>query len=142
MSVAVTSLPVPLSPVMRTVLSLLPMTRRYSNTAFIRALLPTTSDSIVTTLPGICEVMAPSRHLQCVEFRNLDANGGLDAVVQRHVGRRTAGAHARQPHGRRSAFDGDQLDVTAVGLQKRTDAVEDSLNSFPLNRHGASAPVM
>src|SRR5215831_4547059 len=130
MSVAVTSLPVPLSPVMSTVLSLLPMTRRYSKTAFIRALLPTTSDSIVTMLPGICEVMAASRHLQGIEFRNLNANRSLDAVVQRHVGRGTAGAHAGQTHRRRSALDSDQLDVTAVGLEKRTDAIKDSLNSF------------
>src|SRR5215468_11106222 len=104
MSVAVTSLPVPLSPVMSTVLSLLPITRRYSKTAFIRALLPTTSDSIVTTLPGICGVMAASRHLQGVEFRNFHANGGFDAVVQSHVGRRTACAHARQTDRRRSTL--------------------------------------
>src|SRR5215470_1590648 len=135
MSVAVTSLPVPLSPVMSTVLSLLPMTRRYSNTAFIRALLPTTSDSIVTTLPGICEVMASSRDLQGVEFRNLHANSRLHAVVQRHVGGRTARAHARQTHRRRSAVDRDQLDIAAVGLQKGTDAVEDCLNSFLLDGH-------
>src|SRR5690349_3903272 len=120
---------------MRTVLSLLPMTRRYSNTAFIRALLPTTSDSIVTTLPGICEVMAASRDLQGVEFRDLDANGRLDAVVQGHVGSGTARAHARQTHRRRATVDRDELDVAAVGLQKRTDAVEDCLNSFSLDGH-------
>src|SRR5262249_47211325 len=97
-----------------------------------------TSDSIVTTLPGLWEVMAPSRHLQGVKFRNLDANGGFDAVVQRHVRRGTAGAHARQTHGGRSALDGDQLDVAPVGLQKRTDAIDDCLNSFLLDGHGAS----
>src|SRR5262245_57413345 len=98
MSVAVTSLPVPLSPVIRTLLSLWPITRRYSNTAFSRALLPMTSDSMLTMWPGMFEVMAASRHLQGVEFRNLAANGRLDAVMERHVRGRTTGAHSDQAH--------------------------------------------
>ena len=98
MSVAVTSLPVPLSPVIRTVLSLGPITRRYSKTAFMRALLPTTSDSMLTMLPGMFEVMAASRHLQGVEFRNLAANGRLDAVMQRHVRRGTTSANSDETH--------------------------------------------
>ena len=43
---AITSLPVPLSPVMSTVLSLLLTTLTKSNTARIRALWPTTTESI------------------------------------------------------------------------------------------------
>src|SRR5919204_2900500 len=110
MSVAVTSLPVPLSPVMRTVLSLLPMTRRNSNTARMRALLPTTSDSIVTGT-WACIVITASRDLKRVELGNLGADGGFDAVVQRHVRRRTAGTHAGEADRGRPAFDRDELDV-------------------------------
>src|SRR6476660_9374455 len=107
MSVAVTSFPVPLSPVTSTVLSLWLITRRNSNTAFIRALRPTTSDSGAT---GICDVMIASRHLQGVELRYLCADGRLDAVVQRHVRRGTAGTHPDEATRRRPAVNGDQLD--------------------------------
>src|SRR5262249_31668461 len=126
MSVAVTSLPVPLSPVMSTVLSLLPMTRRNSNTARIRALRPTTTESIVSAVG----VMASSNQAQRLELGNLFAQGGLDAEVQRHVGARTAGAHAGQLHVGGIAVDRNQLDVAAVGLEERADATEHGFHAF------------
>src|SRR4051812_20022925 len=120
MSVAVTSLPVPLSPVIRTVLSLLPITRRNSNTARIRALRPTTTESIERA----AGVIATSHQAQRLELRNLFAERRLDAQIEGHVCARTAGAHARQLHVRGIAFDGDELDVAAVRLQKRADTTE------------------
>src|SRR5689334_1013286 len=125
---------------MRTVLSLGPITRRYSKTAFMRALLPTTSDSMVTKLPGKFEVMTASRHLQGVEFRNLRANRRFDAVVQRHVRSRTSGAHADQANRCRAAVDGDEFDIAAVGLQKGTNAIENGLDSFFVDGHGGCSP--
>jgi hypothetical protein len=80
--------------------------------------------------------MAASRHLQGIEFGNLVANGGFNAVMQRHMRGRTAGAHPRQTNGRRAAIDGKKLDVTPVGLQKGPDAIKHSLDSFSLDSHG------
>src|SRR6266567_3673354 len=106
MSVAVTSLPVPLSPVISTVLSLLPITRRNSNTARIRALRPTTIESIDRTTG----VMATSNQAQRFELRNLFAERRLDAQIEGHVRARTAGAHAGQFYVGRVAVHVDQLD--------------------------------
>src|SRR5476649_2073045 len=126
MSVAVTSLPVPLSPVMSTVLSLFPMTRRNSNTARIRALLPTTTESI----ESIAGVMAASHNPQGVELGNLFAQRGFDAEVQRHVCARTAGAHAGQPDVGGVAGDADDFDVAAVGLHEGADPAQHCLYAF------------
>src|SRR5207249_461491 len=126
MSVAVTSLPVPLSPVMRTVLSLLPMTRRNSNTARMRALLPTTTESIESA----AGVMTSSDEAKRVELRHLLAERRFDAEIQRHVGARTAGAHAGQLDVGGIAGHVDQLDVAAIGLQERPYAFEHRFDSF------------
>src|SRR5436190_8541723 len=131
MRVAVTSLPVPLSPVISTVLSLLPITRRNSNTARIRALRPTTTESIVRA----AGVMGSSNQAQRFELRNLLAERRLDAEIEGHVRARAAGAHAGQFHVRGIAFDGNELDVAAVRLDARADAIEHRLNAF--SRHHA-----
>src|SRR5262249_10055599 len=102
----------------------------------MRALLPMTSDSMVTTLPGMLKVMTASRHLQGVEFRNLRADRCFDAVMQRHVRSRTAGAHADQTDRRRAALDGHEFNVAAVSLQKGTNTIEDGLDSFLFDGHG------
>src|SRR4051812_20812942 len=98
----------------------------------MRGLLPTTSDSIVT---GICEVMSASRNLQAVELGNLGPDGGFDAVVQRHMRRRTAGAHAGETHECRSAFHRDEFDIAAVGLEEGTNAIENGLNAIFVDAH-------
>src|SRR6478609_2011854 len=110
MKVAVTSLPVPLSPVTSTVLSLLPITRRNSNTARMRALRPTTTESIA----GSCVVMASSQQPQRFELRHLLAQRGFHAQIKCHVGTGTAGAHAGQPHVCTITDDVEQFDVAAV----------------------------
>src|SRR5438046_8406306 len=120
MSVAVTSLPVPLSPVTSTVLSLFPITRRNSNTARIPALLPTTTESIVSATG----FMASSEQTQRLEFGDLVAEGGFDAEIQRHVGARAPGAHAGEPYVRRIAIDLDELDIAAIRLHEGPDALQ------------------
>src|SRR5262245_55929029 len=126
MSVAVTSLPVPLSPVMSTVLSLFPITRRNSNTARMRALLPTTTESS-DRFPGI---MASSHQPQGFEFGQFFPQRGLDTEIQRHVRAGAAGAHAGQPHACGIAFDFHHLDVAAVCLQKRPDATQNGFDAL------------
>src|SRR5438093_6912349 len=133
MRVAVTSLPVTLSPVMRTVLSLLPMTRRNSNTARIRALLPTTTESIASG--ACCVVMADSYEPERLEFRHAFTQGGLDAEIQRHVRAGAAGAHAGQAYVGGVADHFNQLDVAAVGAKKWPHALEDGFHTF-LCHHG------
>jgi hypothetical protein len=96
MSVAVTSLPVPLSPVMSTVLSLDPITRTNSKTACMRALRPTTMESI--DVYDWASMAVPSDETQRLELGNLFAKCGFHADVQRHQGARATGAHASQPH--------------------------------------------
>src|SRR4051812_12705920 len=108
------------------------MTRRNSNTAFMRPLRPITSDSIVA---GICDVMTASRDLQGVELGNLGADRRLDAVMQRHMRRWATGAHADETHRRRSPIDAQELDVPAVRLKKRPHAIEDCLNPFLIDGH-------
>src|SRR3954454_8495311 len=95
MRVAVTFLPVPLSPVTSTVLSLLPITRRNSKTARIRALWPTTtaSDESMTEV-----LTTTSAHPERIELRHLLAQRQFDTEVERHVGARTAGTHSGEPH--------------------------------------------
>src|SRR5918993_1846317 len=137
MSVAVISLPVPLSPMMSTVLSLLPMTRRNSKTARIRGLLPITTESIVIC----CEatIAAPSDETERLELRNLLANRRLDADVQRHMSAWTTGAHAGEPNIGGIAADPQELDVPAVGLEERPDPVQHVLNPLFRNHRHASA---
>src|SRR6478672_6975705 len=100
MSVAVTSLPVPLSPVISTVLSLLPITRRNSNTARIRALRPTTTESS----DKVAVVMMHSHQTQRFEFGDFVPQRGLDAEVEGHVRTRAAGTHPGQFDVDRVAF--------------------------------------
>src|SRR5919197_3811974 len=126
MSVAVTSLPGPLSPVMSTVLSLLVMTRRNSNTARIRALWPTTTDSVETGAGAIVTSEQP----EVLEPRDLFSQRRFDAEIQRHVRARTAGAHACQLHVCRIAVDVDELDVAAVGLHERTYPIQHGFHTF------------
>src|SRR5262245_20469211 len=111
---------------MSTVLSLLPMTRRNSNTARIRALRPTTTESIEIR----AGVMTSSEEPQVLELRNLFAQRRLDPQIQRHVRARAAGAHARQPDVCRIPGDLDQLDVTAVRLHEWTNPLQHGLYAF------------
>src|SRR5471032_3244496 len=120
MSVAVTSLPVPLSP----------MTRRNSNTARIRALRPTTMESKVTRVEV---VMASSAQPQGFELRHLLAKRRLYSEIQRHVRAWTAGAHARQPHVGGVPVDVQQLDIAAVGLHERPNSREHRFDPFSSN---------
>src|SRR5712691_3011753 len=129
MSVAVTSLPVPLSPVMRTVLSLLPITRRNSNTARMRALLPTTIESI----GSITGVMAGSDHPQRFEFGDFLPKCGFNAEIQRHVRARASGTQAGELDVGRIAVDINEEDVAAVRVHERTHAVEDRFHAFSGN---------
>src|SRR5689334_7711890 len=129
MSVAVTSLPVPLSPVMSTVLSLLPMTRRNSKTARIRALRPTTTPSSASAA-----VMGASKQMECFEFRDLFTQGGLDAHVKSHLRARAPGAHPLQPHARGIALDLHELDIASVGLHERPDPRQHRFHAF--SSHG------
>src|SRR5262245_33781356 len=105
MSVAVTSLPVPLSPLMSTVLSLGPMTRRNSKTARIRGLRLTIRASIIRA----------SHQPKRAELGDGVAKRGFDAEVERHLRARTGRAHARQSHVRGIPRHLDELDVAAVG---------------------------
>src|SRR5262245_53219325 len=128
MSVAVTSLPVPLSPVISTVLSLCPMTRRNSKTARMRALSPTTTESIVRAV-GVMGRLE-SDQAKGLEFGNLFAERRFDAEIQRHVRAGTARAHAGQANLGAVAVDADDLDVAPVGLQKWTHATEHRFDPF------------
>src|SRR4051795_6192700 len=131
-SVAVTSLPVPLSPVTSTVLSLLPMTRRNSNTARIRALRLTTIESMAAG--GGVVIASPQP--EGLELGHLLTQRGLDAKIEGHVRAGTAGAHAGQPHISRIALDLQQLDVAAVGLHERTHPREHRFDAFFGNHAG------
>src|SRR4051794_40290766 len=133
-SVAVTSFPVPLSPVIRTVLSLLPITRRNSNTARIRALCPTTMPSMMRG----AGVIAASHQPERLEFRDLVAQCGLDAEIERHVRAGAAGAHAGQLDAGGVLGHVDELDVAAVGLQEWAPAPQHCLD--PLSRDPRTPP--
>src|SRR5262245_8872616 len=117
---------------MSTVLSLLPMTCRNSNTARMRALWP-------TTIGSVAEVMAVSEEAQRLELRELVTERGFNPEMERHVRARAAGAHAGEPDVRRILVDGDELDVTAIGLQEGSDAFEHRLN--PLSRNHQCLPL-
>src|SRR5262249_51612316 len=114
-------------PVISTVLSLLPMTRRNSNTARIRALRPTTTESMLSATG----VMGASDHAEVLELGDLLAQRGLDAQVERHVRARAPGAHAGELDGRRVAAQVHQLDVAAVGLQEGPYAIEHGFHPLP-----------
>src|SRR4051812_25530469 len=127
MSVAVTSLPVPLSPVTSTVLSLLPITCRNSNTARIRALCPTTTASG----ESVTEMLTTtSTHPERIELGHLLAQRQFDTEVERHVGARTAGTHAGEPHIGAVAIDRDQFDVAAIGLHERPHPRQDRFDAL------------
>src|SRR5579871_486554 len=130
MSVAVTSLPVPLSPVMSTVLSLFAMTRRNSKTARMRVLRPMTTESMET---GAGVMDASSEQPQVFELGDLFAKGRFDAEVQRHVRARTAGAHARQLHICRITGDVEQLDVAPIRLHERPNPIQHRFYAFSGN---------
>src|SRR4029453_14053766 len=93
MSVAVTSLPVPLSPVMSTVLSLSWITRRNSNTARIRPLVPTTIESAERAgiLPASPDAKRP-------DPRDRLPQGRGHPEVQRHLRARTIRTRASEAH--------------------------------------------
>src|SRR5712691_6913939 len=110
------------------------MMRRNSKTARIRALCPTTTESMVIGDSGVMTVsLVKSRDAQRLKIGDVPAQRRLDADVQRHMRARTSGAHPCQPDGRRIAFNGNQLDIAAVGIEVRPHAIEHSLNTFPRN---------
>src|SRR3972149_2953004 len=128
MRLAMTSLPVPLSPVTSTLEWLSLMTRTKSNTARMRALRPTTTSSSGKAFVACLD--ASSDDLQLLELPNLLAQGHLDAHVERHVRARASGAHPGQPDLGAVALDLEQLDVATVGLQEGTDPLEHSFPAF------------
>src|SRR6187399_1261172 len=111
-----TSLPVPLSPVMSTVLSLPVITRRKSKTARILALQPTTTVSLAIGRFGV--MTRTSIDVKRFEVRHLVAQSRLDAQVQRHMSARAAGAHAGEANPRAISHDVEKLDVAAVRLHE------------------------
>src|SRR6185436_13492176 len=119
MSVAVTSLPVPLSPVMSTVLSLSWMTRRNSNTARMRLLAPTTIES-----GGSAEVMIASHNSKRLELGDRVPQRRGHADLQRHLGTGAPRAGAKQSHVDGVSADADDDDVAAVRLQEGPHALE------------------
>src|SRR5262245_45780759 len=162
-----TSLPVPLSPVMMTLLSLRLTTFTKSKIARMRGLWPTTISSR-ENCPGTlmasfswcsrgptparsraavrsaAALGAPApfrlpvsvvRSLDCELFELLDliSEGHLDAHVERHVCARATRAHAGQPHARAVAVDFHQLDVSAVRLHHRPDAIQHAFDPFTRN---------
>src|SRR5262245_50313322 len=133
MTVAVTSLPVPLSPVTRTVLSLLPMTRRNSKTTRIRALCPTTSESMETACGD--DIAITSSNTKRPEVGHLFAQRSLDPDMQRHVCTRAARTNSGEPYHDGIPVDGNELDVATVRAKKRTHPVEHSFNAISGN-HG------
>src|ERR1043165_6379460 len=92
------------------------MTRRNSKTARIRALRPTTTDTIVRA----SGIMKSSEQSQRFELRNLLPERRLDAEVQRHVRARTTRAHAGHFHVGGIAVHVHELDVAAVRDRKST----------------------
>src|SRR5574338_406422 len=122
-----TSLPVPLSPVMITLLSLRLTTLTKSKIARIRALWPTTMLSNENCSGAF--IARPSEEvlqdLQLLEFLDFLAQRHLDTHVERHVGARASRAHAGQPHARAVAVHLDELDVAAVCLHHGPDPIQD-----------------
>src|SRR6188768_1547451 len=131
---ATTSFPVPLSPVIMTLLSLRLTTFTKSKMARIRGLWPTTTWSMEN---GVGALMMASRldewldDLQLLELLDLLSQRHLDAHVERHVRARATRAHPRQPHPGVVAAHVDQLNVAAVGLHQRPDPIEHRFNSLP-----------
>src|SRR5262249_59242293 len=76
----------------------------------------------------VLELMARSHQPQGLELRELFAQRHFDAQVQRHVCARATGAHPGQLHVRAVAVDRDDLDVAAVGLEQRPDAIQHVLD--------------
>src|SRR5204863_1468807 len=103
MTVAVTSLPVPLSPVTSTVLSLLPMMRKNSKTALIRALCPTTRESMETACGDVNAIT--SRNTQRSKVGHLLAKCSFDPDACSHVRARTARTHPDQSHDNQGLVD-------------------------------------
>src|SRR6187200_399977 len=116
---------------MSTVLSLLPMTRRNSKTARIRALRPTTTESS----DNVAAVIA-LHQTQRFELRQLVTQRALDAEVERHVRARATGAHPGQLDVHRVAVHSDHFDVAAIGLQERPDSTEHRFHAFLGNHAG------
>src|SRR6185369_2776636 len=133
---AITSLPVPLSPVMMTLLSLRLTTFTKSKIARIRGLCPTTTWSIENCVGAL---MMASRlgewlnDLQLFKLLDLFPQRHLDAHVERHVRTWATRTHPGQAHHGVVAAHVDELDVAAVGLHQRPDPIEHCLNSFLRN---------
>ena len=114
----------PLSPVISTVLSLLLMTCRNSNTARIRALWPTTSDSVVSVA-----VMAHLRRTRSVSNSGIASRSAVSTPRYRVMC--ALGHPAHMPVSLTSAelpADVHNFDVAAVRLHERPDAFEDRFN--------------
>jgi len=62
--------------------------------------------------------------LDALHVRELLLEHALHAVRQGHLGHRAAAACALEAHLHDATFDTDQLDVAAIGLQRRPDLVE------------------
>src|SRR6185503_15870975 len=137
---AMTSLPVPLSPVMSTVLSLPEITRRKSKTARILVLRPTTTVSLDIGRFGV--MGRASIDVECFEVRQLVAQRRLDAQMQRHVSARAADAHAGEANARAIPHDVEELDVAAIRLQERPHPLEHGFHTFPGDHFDASSPVL
>src|SRR5687768_9473761 len=123
-----TSLPVPLSPVMSTVLSLPEITRRKSKTARILTLRPTTTVSLDI---GRFGAMRASIDVKRFEIRHLIAQRRLDAQMQRHVSARAANAHAGEANACAVPHDVEELDIAAIRLHEGPQPLEHGFHAFP-----------
>src|SRR5262245_17377857 len=109
------------------------MTCRNSKTARMRSLRPTTSESMTAGMMASDVMSVTSREAKRAELRHLFAQRRFDAHMERHVRARTSGAHARETDSGGIAVNADEFDVTAVGVQEGTDAIEDRLDLFSGN---------
>ena len=64
------------------------------------------------------------------------SQGALEAHLERHLRGRTGRTRAEQPDMRDTTVERHQLEVAAVGVQCRTNALDDGLNGIQ-NSHAA-----
>src|SRR3954447_9729434 len=130
---ATTSLPVPLSPVMMTLLSLRLTTLTKSKIARIRGLWPTTTWSTENCVGALMMVHRGDDgldNLQLLEILDLFTKRHLDPHVQRHMRARASRTHSRQTHICVVARDADEFNVTAVSLHQRADSCEHGFHTL------------
>lgn len=63
-----------------------------------------------------------------LDLRDLLLENALDTVRQRQLRHRTAGTRTDKPDLHDATFDVNKLDIAAIGLERRTNAIEHFLN--------------